>query len=60
MHPLDKQLAELLIPVQRQIMMCDDNRELLLLCFGMLNKCKDILDNTLGEEKRKELFKEHS
>lgn len=60
MHPLDQKVTELMIPVQRQIMMCDDDQELLIFCFGMLNKCKDILDNTLGEEKRKQLFKEHS
>ena len=46
-------------PVEQQIMMCDDQTELLILCFGMMNKCKDVLDKNLGVEKRKELFKEH-
>jgi hypothetical protein len=59
MHPIDKKLTELMAPVEQQIMMCDDQTELLILCFGMMNKCKDVLDKNLGVEKRKELFKEH-
>jgi hypothetical protein len=59
MHPIDKKLIELMQPVDQQIMMCDDKNDLLILCFGMMNRCKDVLDNTLGAEQRKELFREH-
>jgi hypothetical protein len=59
MHPIDQKLKELMQPIEQQIMMCDDQNELLILCFGMMNRCKDVLDNTLGQEKRKALFKEH-
>ena len=60
MHPIDKKLLELMEPVEQQIMLCDEQQELVLLALGLMNKSRDILDNTLGESKRRELFKEHS
>ncbi len=49
-----------MLPIERQIMMCNDTTEMMLLCFGMMNKAKLILDAQWGEEKRKELFREHT
>lgn len=50
---------EMVIAVERQILMCDTHQELLLLSFAMMNKSKDLLDEVLGQDQRKHLFKEH-
>ncbi len=47
-------------PINQQIMMCDERTDLLILAFGMMNRSKDIIDQQLGEIKRRSLFKEHS
>lgn len=47
-------------PINQQIMMCDERTDLLILAFGMMNRSKDIIDQQLGEKKRRSLFKEHS
>jgi hypothetical protein len=60
MLPIEIRLQELMLPIERQIMMCNDTTEMMLLCFGMMNKAKLILDAQWGEEKRKELFREHT
>lgn len=46
--------------IDKQIMMCDDKNDLMILSFSMLNRSKDILDKIFGSEKRKTFFKEHT
>ncbi len=57
---IQQKLAELMEPINQQIMMCDERTDLLILAFGMMNRSKDIIDQQLGEIKRRSLFKEHS
>jgi hypothetical protein len=57
---INQRLAELMEPINRQIMMCDEKTELLMLAFAMMNRSRDIIDQQLGENKRRLLFKEHS
>ena len=57
---MSSRLDELMTPIQKQIMMCNDSQELILLSFGLMNKAKNILDVHLGEERRKRLFDEHA
>ena len=57
---INQRLAELMEPINRQIMMCDDINDLLMLAFAMMNRSRDIIDQHLGESKRRLLFKEHS
>jgi len=51
-------MAELMAPVDRQIMMCDDGNELLMMACAMLQRTKELFDQTLGEQGRKEMFKD--
>lgn len=51
-------MAELMEPVDQQIMMCDDGRDLLLMACAMLQRTKELFDQTLGEDGRKQMFKE--
>jgi len=45
-------------PIDRQIMMCDDREDLLMLACAMMTTVKGIFDVELGEEGRKRMFKD--
>jgi hypothetical protein len=44
-----------MMPVETQIMMCDDTNDLVLLATGMLRKAIFLLDNQYQSEARKAL-----
>jgi hypothetical protein len=50
---MEKRIERLMLPVETQIMMCDDQNDLLLLAVGMLRKARLILDNQYKTEGRK-------
>ena len=61
---MDKQataqrMAELMQPVERQIMMCDNREDLLMMACAMMTTVKDIFDNELGKTGRKQMFKDY-
>lgn len=58
MSDIQRRMAELMEPVDQQIMMCDDGRDLLLMACAMLQRTKELFDQTLGEDGRKQMFKE--
>jgi hypothetical protein len=49
---------ELMSPINKQIMMCDNEKELIALSFLMMNTAKKILDEQCGETFRKFHFSE--
>jgi len=51
-------MMELMEPIDRQIMMCDDHKELLMFASCMLITCKDLFDREIGSEGRKRMFKD--
>jgi hypothetical protein len=51
-------MYELMKPINRQIMMCDDRHELLMIASAMMITVKDIFDNEIGEDGRKQMFKD--
>ena len=51
-------MQELIKPVDRQIMMCDNREDLLMLACCMLTAVKDIFDQQLGIDGRKKMFKD--
>jgi hypothetical protein len=55
-----QRMAELIQPIDQQIMMCDDRKELLMLACAMLTSVKDIFDQEIGQEGRKKMFKEYT
>jgi hypothetical protein len=55
---MKKRMAELMEPIDRQIMMCDDREELLMLACAMMTTVKGIFDVELGEDGRKRMFKD--
>ena len=50
-------MAELMDPIDQQIMMCDNRDELLMLACAMLTSVKDIFDQEIGPDGRKQMFK---
>ena len=58
MSDVQKRMAELMAPVDQQIMMCDDGQELLMMACAMLQRTRELFDQTLGEQGRKEMFKD--
>ena len=53
---IKQRMAELMQPINQQIMMCDDENDLLLLAVGMLRKTILIFDNQYKQEGRKALI----
>ena len=53
-----KRMAELMQPIDQQIMMCDDRHDQLMLASAMMIAVKDLFDLHIGEEGRKQMFKE--
>jgi hypothetical protein len=58
MTPVQQRMAELMEPIERQIMMCDDHNELLMLACAMLHQTKEIFDSELEVSGRKKMFKD--
>jgi len=53
---IQKRMAELMSPINQQIMMCDDREDLLMMASCMMVTIKDIFDQELGEEGRRQMF----
>ena len=58
MSDVQKRMAELMAPVDQQIMMCDDGHELLMMACAMLQRTRELFDQTLGQQGRKDMFKD--
>ena len=53
-----QRMSELMAPVEQQIMMCDDEKDLLMMACAMMQRTREIFDQTLGEQGRRKMFKE--
>ena len=53
-----RRMAELMLPIEKQILMCDSEEEMLMLACGMLQRTTEIYERLLGERGRKAMFKE--
>ena len=58
MTDVQQRMTELIKPIDQQIMMCDDRRDLLMLNCAMLQRVKEVFDMLVGEEGRKNMFKD--
>lgn len=54
-----KRMAELMEPIDRQMLMCDDREDQLMLACAMLQRVREVFDFQLGEEGRKKMFKDY-
>ena len=60
MSDIQVRMAELMQPIDQQIMMCDDREEILMLACAMLQRVREMFDSQLGKDGRKLMFKELS
>lgn len=58
MKDIEKRMAELIEPIDKQIYMCDDRRDLLMLNCAMLQRVIELFDLLIGEEGRKTMLKD--
>ena len=58
MSEVEQRIHELMAPVEQQIMMCDDEKDLLMMACAMMQRTREIFDQTLGEQGRRKMFKE--
>lgn len=54
-----ERMQEMFVPIDRQIMMCDNYNDLLMLASAMLTSAVRIYDMQLTEEGRKKLMKRY-
>ena len=59
MSDVRNRMAELMEPIDKQIMMCDNREDLLMLACAMLTTVKTIFDQELGKKARIQLFKDY-
>jgi hypothetical protein len=59
MSDIRNRMAELMEPIDRQIMMCDNREDLLMLACAMLTSVRVIFDQELGKKARVQLFKDY-
>ena len=53
-----KRMSELMAPVERQIMMCDDRQELLMMACAMMQRTHEIFLQELGENGAKLMYED--
>ena len=51
-------MAELMAPVEQQIMMCDDRQELLMMACAMMQRTHEIFLQELGENGTKLMYED--
>ena len=60
MSSTEKRMAELMKPIEQQIMMCDNREDLLMFACAMMTTVKDLFDQEIGLEGRKTMFKDYT
>ena len=57
MSDIQDRMAELMQPIDQQIMMCDDRDDVLMLACAMLQRVREIFDSQISVEGRKKMFR---
>jgi hypothetical protein len=55
---VEKRMAELMAPVEQQIMMCDSREELLMMACAMMQRTHEIFLQELGENGAKLMYED--
>lgn len=56
MSDVQNKMLELMLPIEKQILMCDNDDELLMMACAMLQRTGEIFDQVLGEDGRRKMF----
>ena len=57
-NTVEKRMAELMAPVEQQIMMCDSREELLMMACAMMQRTHEIFLQELGENGAKLMYED--
>lgn len=60
MDDIQKRMSELMGPIDRQIMMCDDHHDMLMMACAMLQRTREVFDQILGPAGRMKMFKDYA
>lgn len=55
---IKKRMQELMLPINKQIMMCDNQEDLLMMACAMLQRTDEIFVQLLGKDARKIMYQE--
>jgi hypothetical protein len=58
MSRIEQRMAELMEPVDQQLLMCDDRNDQLMLACAMLQRIREVFDLHIGEAGRRTMFKD--
>jgi hypothetical protein len=58
MDNVKERMQELALPIEKQILMCDNRKELLMMACVMMQRTREIFDQEIGEAGRKLMFKD--
>ena len=53
---VEKRMAEMMAPIDQQLLTCDNDQEALMLACAMLQRTGEIFDAVLASEGRKQMF----
>ena len=57
---IEQRMTEMMKPIDESIQLTDDENDMLMLACAMLQRVTEIFDKTLGEEGRRQMFKDHA
>jgi hypothetical protein len=57
MSEIEQRMAELMQPVDQQLLMCDDREDQLMMACAMLQRVREVFDYQIGIEGRRQMFK---
>lgn len=57
---LETRMAELMAPLDYQLLMCRDGKDELMFACAMMQRVREIFDSQIGIENRKKMFKDLS
>ena len=55
---MQTRMAELMLPIEKQILMCDDRQDLLMMACAMLQHVNTIFTQELGETGKNQMFRD--
>ena len=55
---MQDRMAELMLPIEKQILMCDNRQDMLMMACAMLQRVNEIFTQELGKQGRDMLFRE--
>ena len=57
MSEIEQRMAELMQPVDQQLLMCDDREDQLMMACALLHRVREVFDYQIGIEGRRQMFK---